>query len=156
MKRWSSTAGAAVIFAAVTVIGPGIARGDIPPRPPKPPARPTLGGGEVPRPLHVVVAGVALTAAIAGAGIWLARGGGKARRVLGWGVMMAAAAALGGAGLLAYRSHSALRSYEAEKTRLEEDYQAQRRNWRPRGPVRPRGQAVAPGNPTTNPVTSPS
>jgi hypothetical protein len=144
MKRWSSTAGAAVLLAAVTAIWPGIVRGDIPPRPPNPPARPTLAGGEVPRPLHVVVAGVALTAAIAGAGIWLARGGGQARRTSGWGAIVAAVAVLCGAGLLAYWSHSALRSYEAEKDRLDREYQARRRNWRPRGPVKPLGQAVAP------------
>jgi hypothetical protein len=156
MRRWSSTAMAAVIVVVMAGIGPGSVRGDIPPRPPKPPAKPTLAGQDVPRPLHVMVAGVALTVAIASGGIWLARGGGRARRVTGVGLAVAAAAFLTGAGLLAYWSHAALRNYEAEKARLDAEYQVRLRNWHPRGPVRPPGKAVAPAASTTTPAPSPS
>jgi hypothetical protein len=150
MRRSSSTAAAAVIVLVMMGIGPGIARGDLllPARPQTPPTKPTLAGGEVPRPLHVMVAGVALTVAIASGGIWLGRGHGKARRVSGLAAIVAAAAILSGAGLLAYWSHSALRDYETEKARMDQA----RRNSRPRGrgPVRPPVKAVAPAASLTN------
>jgi hypothetical protein len=144
MRSRSTTAMAAGLVLMLLAGGPGSVRGDIPPRPPAPPPKPTLAGAEVPRPLHVIVAGAALAAAIASAGVWMARGSGKMRRVSRFGGIVAAASIVSGTGLLAYWSHSALRNYQAEKDRIDEEYRIRRQNWRPLGPVRRPEQSVAP------------
>ena len=154
MRRSWTNAMVVVIALVWLGMGPGAVRGDIPPWPPNPPAGPTLAGGAVPRPLHVIVAGLALAAAIAGAGVWLARGSGRSHRVSGLGMMVAATAILSGAALLAYWSYAALRSYEAEKARLDAEYQARLRDWRPNGPVRQPGRAAVPEAPPTAPAPS--
>lgn len=156
MRIRSTTAMTAGFVLMLLAVGAGSVRGDIPPRPPPPPPKPTLAGAEVPRPLHVVVAGAALAAAIASGGVWLARGSGSMRRVSGVGGIVAAVAIVSAAGLLAYWSHSALRNYQVEKDRIDEEYRIRRQNWRPLGPVRRPEQPVAPATSTPAPAPRPS
>jgi hypothetical protein len=156
MRSWSTTAMAAGLVLMLMAGGPGSVQADIPPPPPPPPTKPTLAGAEVPRPLHLVVAGVALAAAIASAGVWLFRGSGKMHRVSRFGGILAAATIVTGTGLVAYGSHAALRKYQAEKDRIDEEYRIRRQNWRPLGPMRRSEQPVAPKSSTTTPAPGPT
>jgi hypothetical protein len=135
---------AASMLVVLTVVMPGPARGDIRPPRPKSLARPTLAGRDLPSPLHVVVAGMALSAATASAGLLLFRGIGTGLPVLRLATFLAAIVVFSSASALAYWSYRAQRQYEQEKSRRDAEYEATIRNWRSPGPVRPRGPAAPP------------
>jgi hypothetical protein len=156
LSKWECSASALIsgqLLGSLALIAPVTVRGDIrapfPKRQarPTPPARPTLAGGELPRPLHVVVAGAAVAAAVASAGVLLFRRGGKLLGGFRVVAVNSAAVILTEASALAYWSYSTEKRYEAEKARQEADYEAekarreaayeaQRRGYRGRGPVR--------------------
>ena len=142
---------ATVMLALLAVIGPGSARADIRPPRPRPPARPTFAGRDLPRPLHVVVAGLALGAAAASAGLLYFRRERKWLLALRVGALLAAIVVVTSASALAYWSYSTEKHYEAVKAKqladYQADYEARWRNFRGRGPVRPPGP---PGSPAPN------
>jgi hypothetical protein len=150
---------AGILISMLAFITPAAVRGDIRaplqkrrqrPTPasgellPKPPPTPRLAGSELPRPLNVVVAGMALAAAVAGAGVLLFRARGKLRGISGWGAIVAAGLILTGASALAYWSYSTEKYYEAVNARQQADYNARPRNDRGRGPGRPSPPVDAP------------
>jgi ECF sigma factor len=143
-KRPACAVVAGFLVSVVAFLAPATVRGDLRPRSPKPPPRPTFAGGALPRPLNVVVAGTAVAAAVAGAGILLFRAGGEVRGVLGWGTILVASVILVGASALAYWSFSTERQYEAVKAKQQADYEARLRNYRPHPMPRPPGPVDPP------------